>query len=1114
MEQPDFFKRFKYNPKADLIGGGGFGKVFMAYDDFRDRHVAIKVAEADEEHEQYSLRKEVELCKSLPVNKYIAYYEDCYRFEMPNGVYDYGILQYYPDGNLTQILSANLTLAQKIQLCNGILNGMLFLYENNIIHRDLKSTNILISKKDNELIPKITDFGLSKKAVNIDKSGPSNNSFIGGSIKYSAPEQLLDKKTKGNVDVWSLGVIIYEIFKGRIPFDVFNQGSNSASGRIESINRIVNGDLPDDILTIPQPFQDIIYACLIVDPDLRAQNIHALLKIKESYLIKQNEVKEETFIIAKPRPLSFDSDEKKKLEVADKLEEERLLAEKKKLELEQQRIEQQRIEEEKRLHEERLIAEKKKLELEQQRIEQQRIEEEKRLHEERLIAEKKKLELEQQRIEHQRIEEEKRIHEERLIAEKKKLELEQQRIEQQRIEEEKRLHEERLIAEKKKLELEQQRIEQQRIEEEKRLHEERLTTEKKKLELEQLRIEEEKRLHEERLIAEKKKLELEQQRIEEEKRLHEERLIAEKKKLELEQQRIEQQRIEEEKRLEKERLILVKKEKEKREKEIKAEEAKNKKYKQEKVLVEKNNEIDNNSIITLEEEKKTTSPNLEEKKRKPILIYWLSLAVFFLASIIYFFTKGDNIDPTKDLVKADSTTASITNDLISDSENKARDNEEETFRLASTSNGMKSLESFINSYPKSKYVPEIKKLLQLKIASISSNSDGKEFFDYAEKSNSISVYQAYLSKYPTGTFTLIAKQKIAKLEIQKEEELWTAIKKDNSPSRYEEYLNIYPKGIHSNESINSLNEFKLNNEWVQVKSTKDIEKIKLFINSRGQKFSTDALALIAQLEKELIKTPVNSQQTITDPTKNELTKIENSSLTKEVTKEEETKKEEEIAIPPFILNIEKSFVKVNGGSHSLGCSDGNCGDDAAEEKLVTIKSFSILKTEVTQAMYHEIMGKNPSEFKSCSSCPVENVSFDDALAFITKLNSMKGNPYKYRLPSEAEWEYAASGGNKKQFAGSDEISSVAVYKNNSRRGPEKVTDKKPNAYGIYDMSGNVYEWCDSWYSPNFKEASKKDKKVIRGGSWNSNSDKCKVKVRSSALYNEKSAVIGFRIVRH
>lgn len=283
MTQEDFFKRFKYNPKIDQIGSGGFGKVYKAYDDYRDRHVAIKIAEVKEGYEHLSLETEVKLSKQLEVHKNIAYYENSYRFEMHNGIFDYGVLQYYPDGNLSKVIQKDdLTEYQKTSIAEGIINGLAFLHSNNILHRDLKSSNILISKKGQEYIPKITDFGLSKSVSDIDKSA-YNNSFVGGSIKYSAPEQLLNNKIKSNVDIWSLGVILYELFKNKLPFAFEDVDGHTDYQKNHNFNLINSGLLPEDVNDIHSPFNEIISKSLVIDPDLRLQSIKEVVEILNSH---------------------------------------------------------------------------------------------------------------------------------------------------------------------------------------------------------------------------------------------------------------------------------------------------------------------------------------------------------------------------------------------------------------------------------------------------------------------------------------------------------------------------------------------------------------------------------------------------------------------------------------------------------------------------------------------------------------------------------------------------------------------------------------------------------------------------------------------------------------
>ena len=159
-------------------------------------------------------------------------------------------------------------------------------------------------------------------------------------------------------------------------------------------------------------------------------------------------------------------------------------------------------------------------------------------------------------------------------------------------------------------------------------------------------------------------------------------------------------------------------------------------------------------------------------------------------------------------------------------------------------------------------------------------------------------------------------------------------------------------------------------------------------------------------------------------------------------------------------------------------------------KQVCLDAFSIGKYAVTQGQYKRIMGSNPSAFSSCGdNCPVEQVSWDDAQNFISKLNSKSGK--SYRLPTEAEWEYACrSGGKNEKFCGGDNIDAVAWYSDNAGGKTHPVGQKQPNGLGIYDMSGNVWQWVQDWYGDNYPSndrnptgASSGFNRVVRGGGW-------------------------------
>ena len=270
MTQQEFQQRYTYNPSTDRLGGGGFGEVFKAYDTHRDRWVALKIAKVLPEFESARLRKEVDMVSKLPTHQNIAYYEECYTFSSFDGEYDFGILQYYEEGNLLQLLKkGELNTAQKHAVLLQILSGLDFLHKNGIIHRDLKPQNILIVKRGREYIPKITDFGISKK-LDVDSSSVFSNSLVGaGTLSYSSPEQLGAKNIHKNTDLWSFGVIVYQVLSGSLPFTTGPHNSSSEAGRQELFSQINNGRLPERITAIAVPWQQLIRSCLVSNTSQR-----------------------------------------------------------------------------------------------------------------------------------------------------------------------------------------------------------------------------------------------------------------------------------------------------------------------------------------------------------------------------------------------------------------------------------------------------------------------------------------------------------------------------------------------------------------------------------------------------------------------------------------------------------------------------------------------------------------------------------------------------------------------------------------------------------------------------------------------------------------------------
>ena len=229
----------------------------------------------------------------------------------------------------------------------------------------------------------------------------------------------------------------------------------------------------------------------------------------------------------------------------------------------------------------------------------------------------------------------------------------------------------------------------------------------------------------------------------------------------------------------------------------------------------------------------------------------------------------------------------------------------------------------------------------------------------------------------------------------------------------------------------------------------------------------------------------------------------------------------EISIP--VKNgITIDMVKVEAGTFMMGATSemqDPWNDEKPVHQVTLTNDYYMGKYEVTQSLWQTVMGSNPSNFKG-DNLPVERVSWNDSQEFINKLNSMTGR--KFRLPTEAEWEYAARGGKKSrgyQYSGSRKISDVAWYRYNSRSKTHPVGTKLVNELGIYDMSGNVCEWCQDWYGPysnssqtNPTGADSGNGRVCRGGSWNYDAGRCCSSSRSNITAGYRDGCHGLRLV--
>ncbi len=217
------------------------------------------------------------------------------------------------------------------------------------------------------------------------------------------------------------------------------------------------------------------------------------------------------------------------------------------------------------------------------------------------------------------------------------------------------------------------------------------------------------------------------------------------------------------------------------------------------------------------------------------------------------------------------------------------------------------------------------------------------------------------------------------------------------------------------------------------------------------------------------------------------------------------------------------FIKIASGQFQMGCSTGakpnECdADEKPQHPVVISKAFEIGKTEVTQSQWQAVMGTNPSSFKG-ANLPVEQVSWSDAQEFLKKLNDRKDG-YHYRLPTEAEWEYAARAGSSDQYSGS--LDDMAWHSGNSEGRTHSVAQKQPNAWGLYDMRGNVSEWVQDWYDKAYyANSAEKDPagpasgtfRSLRGGSFHVYPWLTRVSVRSQFDDTYKFFDSGLRVVR-
>ena len=239
-------------------------------------------------------------------------------------------------------------------------------------------------------------------------------------------------------------------------------------------------------------------------------------------------------------------------------------------------------------------------------------------------------------------------------------------------------------------------------------------------------------------------------------------------------------------------------------------------------------------------------------------------------------------------------------------------------------------------------------------------------------------------------------------------------------------------------------------------------------------------------------------------------------ITDKTAAQEETKPQ---AGDVIVNSIGMKLAYIPSGAFYMGSPPEQKGrqSDELKHQVKLTRSFCIGVTEVTQARWNAVMGSNRSHFKG-NDLPVEKISFKEALKFCKRLSKKDGKTY--RLPTEAEWEYACRAGLTGRFSGNGNIDEMAWSKANSEGRTHPVATKKPNAWGLYDMHGNVSEWCNDYYKPDYPEnvvvnpvgPAEGQYRVVRGGSWSYFERGCRCAARSSVPESYQLKQTGMRVV--
>jgi formylglycine-generating enzyme required for sulfatase activity len=340
-----------------------------------------------------------------------------------------------------------------------------------------------------------------------------------------------------------------------------------------------------------------------------------------------------------------------------------------------------------------------------------------------------------------------------------------------------------------------------------------------------------------------------------------------------------------------------------------------------------------------------------------------------------------------------------------------------------------------------------------------------------QKGNHVDEYNVYLAQFPRGKYVALARSRIQKLneqqaatQMQQEQAAWNEANSIASVDSYLNYLDVYPKG----------------------------------------KFAALAQTRLGKLKKQ----DSNTTSSRAGPAGKSCASCP-----------------EMVAIPAgkFEMGSGGANNEQSGGLINLTAFNFHLGANKSNDQprhTVTLKAFRLGKAEVTQSQWQAVMGNNPGKFSGCGDCPVEQVNWDEVQQYIQKLNAQTG--LRFRLPSEAEWEYACRAGTQYSYCGGDNPDSVGWYSVISGEKTAVSAQKQANAFGLHDMSGNVWEWVQDCWNENYIGAPGRgepwqsgdcDKHVLRGGSWSDGQTAMRAEYRSWNYSNTRDRTFGFRLAQ-